>query len=104
MKYINLILKGGNNSMTFAEAMKIMDIPSGCIVLTDELGYWNLNINFKNNDGQSDQTQFDVYPYQFDHVQRRCEELYELWKDFCKENGFKQNSITSISLITPYLT
>ena len=38
------------------------------------------NIGF--NDG--DETQFDAY---------NLKELEELWKDFCKENGFKENSV-----------
>lgn len=85
--------------MTFVDALKNMEIYSGCIVRTDEFGYWNFDIDFINPDGNPDQTQLDVYPYQFDYGQRQCEVLRKLWKDFCKENGFKQNSITKISLV-----
>lgn len=84
--------------MVFDKAIKNMEIPSGCVVPTDECGYWNFNIDFINSDGQSDQTQLDVYPYQFDYIQRKCNELQELWKSFCYDNGFKQNSITGISI------
>jgi len=85
--------------MTFTDAMKNMILPEKCIIPSDELGYWNVNINFINNEGQEDQTQFDIFPYQFDYVQRRCDALNELWKEFCKENRFNHNSITSIELV-----
>ncbi len=84
--------------MLFHKAIKNMHIPSSCIIPTDECGYWNFNIDFINSDGLCDQTQLDVYPYQYDYIQGRCKELQELWKDFCKDNGFKQNSITGMSL------
>lgn len=84
--------------MTFDDAIKKVEIPTSCIINTDELGYWNFNIDFINNEGLYDQTQLDVYPYQFDYIQRKCKELSDLWKEFCKENRFKQNSITCISL------
>lgn len=90
--------------MIFVDAIKKMKIQTGHIVLTDEFGYWNFNIDFINSDGYYDQTQLDVYPYQFDCVQRQCEALRILWKEFCKENGFKQNSITNISLVNQYFT
>lgn len=85
--------------MTFVEAIKNMEIQTGRIAPTDELGYWNFNIDFTNSDEHYDQTQLDVYPFQLDYVQRKCEVLHRLWKEFCKENGFKQNSITKISLV-----
>lgn len=84
--------------MKFGEAIKSMIIPTGCIIPTDESGYWNFNIDFVNKDGQYEQTQLDVYPFQFDYIQRKCKELQEIWKEFCMENGFKQNSIICISI------
>jgi hypothetical protein len=84
--------------MVFESAIKNIEIPSSCVILTDEFGYWNFNIDFVNTEGEYDQTQLDVLPYQFDYIQRKCKELSSLWKDFCKENGFRQNSITGISL------
>ena len=67
---------------------------SRCIP-TDEEGYWNFNIVFENN-GIEDETQFDIKPSNFDYGAGKCEELEELWRDFCKENGFKQNSIKKV--------
>ena len=68
---------------------------SKCIP-TDEEGYWNINVVFMNNDNKEDETQFDIKPHNFDYGAGRCKELEELWKDFCKENRFKQNSVTEI--------
>lgn len=62
---------------------------------TDEEGYWNINVVFNNNNHE-DETQFDIKPHNFDYGAGKCSELEELWKDFCKENGFKQNSVTEI--------
>ena len=84
-------------TMTLDEALKAMEIQEGYTYPTDECGYWNFNIDFINNEGHLDQTQLDVMPYKFDAVRRKCKELNELWREFCKENGFKQNSITGIS-------
>lgn len=47
-------------------------------VVTTGGGVYNIGFN----DG--DETQFDAY---------NLKELEELWKDFCKENGFKENSV-----------
>lgn len=84
--------------MRLEDAIKNMEVPESCVIPTDEMGYWNFNIDFINTDGEHDQTQLDVHPYQFDYIQRKCKELSSLWKDFCKENGFMQNSITGLSL------
>lgn len=67
-------------------------------VPTDDLGYWNINIQFTNSDGAEDETQFDIKPYRFDYGTGQCKELVDLWKEFCKENSFKQNSVINISL------
>ena len=67
------------------------------IIPTDEYGYWNINVQFINSEGVEDETQFDIKPYYFDYGVGKCEELVELWKEFCKENGFKQNSVLGIS-------
>lgn len=47
-------------------------------VVTTGGGVYNIGFN----DG--DETQFDAY---------NLKELEELWRDFCKENGFKENSV-----------
>ena len=71
----------------------------GFCIPTDELGYWNINVDFLNCDNKEDQTQFDIKPTSFDYGIGKCNELMELWKDFCKENSFKQNSVLSISIV-----
>ena len=72
---------------------------AGFCVPTDELGYWNVNIDFLNNNKMEDQTQFDIKPSSFDYGIGKCIELVELWKEFCKENSIKQNSVLSISIV-----
>jgi hypothetical protein len=84
--------------MTCKEAIKKVIMPKRILIPTDEMNYWNFNISFLNK-GEYDQTQMDVYPYQFDHLAGKCEELEELWREFCLENGFKQNSIIEITLV-----
>lgn len=71
--------------------------PSSCCIPTNELGYLEVDILFENN-GQEDETEFDIKPAHFDYVQGKCKELEDLWKEFCKENNFKQNSVISIRL------
>lgn len=65
---------------------------------TDEHGMWNFNVEFCNEVGEPDQTQFDIRPHRFDYVSGKCAWLSELWKEFCADNGFKQNSITKLWL------
>lgn len=71
---------------------------TGFCVPTDELGYWNVNVAFLNN-SREDQTQFDIKPTSFDYGVGKCTELVDLWKEFCKENSFKQNSVLNISIV-----
>ena len=71
-------------------------IPGGIYVPTDGTGHLNINVAFINPDGSEDETQFDVRPSHFDHVIGKCDELAKLWKGFCKENGFRQDSVTEI--------
>jgi len=72
------------------------------VMFSNDVGF---EIKFKyddkttiNDEGQPDQTQFDVFPYQFDYIQKKCEVMHESWNVFCKENGIRKNSIISISL------
>jgi hypothetical protein len=44
-------------------------------------------IGFINTDGQDDETEFDAY---------NMADLETLFKDFCKENGFQQNTVTYV--------
>lgn len=41
-------------------------------------------IGFINSDGVEDETEFDVF---------NMEELKMLYRDFCRENGFRQNTV-----------
>ena len=41
-------------------------------------------IGFINTDGQDDETEFDAY---------NMADLETLFRDFCKENGFRQNTV-----------
>ena len=50
------------------------------------------NIGFFNEDGIHDETQFDA---------EGLSELCELWKDFCKENGFDTDAVTYVECIGP---
>ena len=76
---------------------KVQGLYGSFCVPTDEDGYWNINVMFINShDERDDETQFDIKPSNFDYAQGKCQELEELWKDFCKENGLKQNSVTEI--------
>lgn len=61
----------------------------------DEEGYLNINVVF-DNDGREDETQFDIVPRNFYYGAGKCKELEELWRDFCKENKLKRNSVTKI--------
>ena len=87
--------------MTMTDAFKefakeICDSLSGTIVPTNEFGKLEVNVEFINSDGVADETQFDIATHRLDHVIGKCDELVDLWKEFCKENGFRQNSITRI--------
>lgn len=44
-------------------------------------------IGFINTGGQEDETELDGY---------NMMELEELYRDFCKENGFRQNTVTYV--------
>lgn len=84
----------GNIKDAIATYSKKLQLYAGKCIPTDEMGYWNINVAFIN--GKEDETQFDVKPHNFDYGAGKCPELEELWRDFCKENGFKQNSVTEI--------
>lgn len=48
------------------------------------------NVNFVNEDGNDDQTQFDIYPGQ------RANAFFFLWNDFARENDLCVNIVESI--------
>lgn len=51
-----------------------------------------VNVSFVNSDGRDDETQFDIRAYD-------VSELSALFKDFCKENGFKDDTVTRVSIV-----
>lgn len=48
------------------------------------------DIDFKNSNGDMDETQLDASD---------VNELDELYAEFCKENGFKRNTVNSITIV-----
>lgn len=88
--------------MTFRVAMKKIYMPFLSLLHpTDEVGDWLVDIEFYNDKNERDKTQFGVNPCYLDYHNGKCRELEELWIEFCKENGFRQNSIIQISLAFP---
>lgn len=71
----------------------------GFTIPTDEEGYLNVNIQFINSNGREDETQMDVLPAYFDYGAGKCHEIELLWKEFCKENKFYQNSVTAVYIV-----
>lgn len=53
------------------------------------------DIGFINDEGAADETQFTVSG----SFSNAAGELSALFADFCRENGYKQNSVTSITLV-----
>lgn len=49
------------------------------------------NIGFINSDGMEDETQFESV--------KTLKELSDLFRDFCKENGFKTNTVTFVEAV-----
>lgn len=56
----------------------------------DQRRFTTYDIDFINPDGETDETQFDA---------ENIEELDQLFTDFCKENGFKRNTVVSITIV-----
>lgn len=54
--------------------------------------YMNVDVNFLNNEKAEDETQFSIRAYD-------VEELDQLFNDFCKENGFKKNTVTCVTIV-----
>ena len=54
--------------------------------------YMNVDVSFVNSEGRDDETQFSIKAYDAD-------ELSRLFADFCKENGFKKNSVTCVTIV-----
>lgn len=49
------------------------------------------NIGFINSDGMEDETQFESV--------KTLKELSDLFRDFCKENGLKTNTVTYVEAV-----
>ncbi len=45
------------------------------------------NIGFINDEGRDDETQFSA---------ENIDDLVELWEEFCRENGFRYDSVTYV--------
>jgi len=54
--------------------------------------YMIVHVGFINEDGNEDETSFDIKAYD-------VEELNQLYADFCKENKQKRNTVTSINVV-----
>ena len=53
------------------------------------------DIDFINNEGVTDETQFTVSGSQ----KQMADELDELFREFCRENGFANNQVISITFV-----
>lgn len=58
--------------------------------------YQSVNISFINSDGRDDETQFDV-----ENIISKSGvlEIAKLFHGFCKENGFKENTVTNVAVV-----
>lgn len=55
-------------------------------------GRWmSVNVSFVNSAGKDDETSFDIAAYS-------VKELTELFRDFCKENRFPNNTVFGITI------
>lgn len=54
--------------------------------------YMNVDVSFLSNEKVEDETQFSIRAYDSD-------ELNQLFANFCKENGFKQNTVTCVTIV-----
>lgn len=79
--------------MTVKECIK----QNGIQMETDELGkYQTVDVGFINADGLEDEVQFDIG---FIGTKAGAEELEILFSDFCRENGFPKNKVTSVTVV-----
>ena len=54
--------------------------------------YMTVDIDFLDTNKKEQETQFDIHSYELD-------ELANLFRDFCKENHFPLNQVTSITIV-----
>ena len=62
--------------------MTIREVGKG--IVTNRKRICSYRIGFINSDGKEDETELDVC---------NLAELEEVYQDFCKENGFRQNTV-----------
>lgn len=55
------------------------------------------NIGFINSNGSEDETQFDIHGTRT--IKETLNELTDLFKEFCKENGYKTNKVRYITYV-----
>ena len=79
--------------MTIKECIK----KHGLQMEVDELKrYQTVDVCFVNSDGQEDETEFNV---RYMGTKQGEQELTNLFKEFCKENGFKTNTVLSVTVV-----
>lgn len=54
------------------------------------------NIQFVNSDGELDETQFTL---DSESSESALEELIQLFGDFCKENGFREDEVVEVAYV-----
>lgn len=65
--------------------------------ITSPLKRWQtVDVDFVNSDGRDDETQFCIKGA---GTSQGAEELIELFAQFCKENSFATNTVTSITIV-----
>ena len=70
---------------------------NGWQIEVDYLGrYQSVDVDFINSDGNEDETQFDICGALTKAGEK---ELVDLYSDFCKENGFKTNTVISVTVV-----
>lgn len=81
--------------MTVAEVW-MKEYQSGRVLVKDAM----YNIGFE-HDGYTDETQFDIYGGKIGT--EVMEELVVLFRDFCRDNGYDENSVVYIEYAGPIL-
>jgi len=70
---------------------------NGLQIEVDTLKRWqSVDIDFINADGREDETQFDVKAV---CTRSGIDELEKLYRDFCRENRFPENTVQSVTVV-----
>ena len=70
-------------------------IPKACRAM-------NVDVGFINDENREDETELDIMAYdeaELDIMAYDEAELSNLFRDFCRENGFPQNTVTHIVVV-----